>query len=211
VSNNAPSPAEDWNATYRTRAVETMAWYNPALDEDVAHALEQYNIHGGRALDLGTGPGTQAMHLARLGFSVTATDIAEAAIVQARQKAEQQGLAIDWRQDDILNSRLDQQFDLILDRGCFHTFAAGLRAQYLATLLRILAPGGFFMLKCFSHLQPGDWGPNRFTPEQIRTLFGEHLHIHSIAHTTYQGTLDPPPLALFCVMQRQAAQGQPDE
>jgi hypothetical protein len=65
-----------------------------------------------------------------------------------------------------------------------------------------LRPGGWFFLKCFNHLQPGTRGPHRFTPEQIREIFGGQLQVHSVKETVYQGTLDPLPRALFCTMQR---------
>lgn len=56
-----------------------MPWFNPELDEDLENALDELGLRSGSALDLGTGPGTQAIHLARRGFDVTATDISETA------------------------------------------------------------------------------------------------------------------------------------
>lgn len=193
-----------WDERYQQQAVETMPWFYPELDDDLSHALEQLGLRGGSALDLGTGPGTQAMQLARRGFDVTATDLSQAAIDLARQKAEAQGLAIAWRQDDILASQLAGQFDLIFDRGCFHTLPAERRQDYVGTVTDLLRPGGYYFVKCFSHLQPGTQGPNRFTPEQIREVFGSRLQLLSIEHTVYQGTLDPLPRALFSTMRREA-------
>ena len=126
-------------------------------------------------LILGTGPGTQAMQLAQRGFDVTATDISAAAIRLAREKAEAQGLTISWLQDDILSTRLTGPFDLIFDRGCFHVLPPERRQDYVATVAGLLKPGGYFFLKCFSHLQPGTQGPNRFTPEQIQAIFSRQL------------------------------------
>ena len=40
-----------------------------------------------RFLDVGSGPGTQAIALARRGFRVTATDLSVAAVEGARQRA----------------------------------------------------------------------------------------------------------------------------
>jgi uncharacterized damage-inducible protein DinB len=41
-----------------------------------------------------------------------------------------------------------------------------------------------------------------FTPEQIQEIFGSQLQMHSVTETVYQGTLDPLPHALFCVLQQ---------
>src|SRR4051794_30832558 len=101
-----------WEERYQHQAVETMPWFYPELDDDLQQALDALGVRDGSALDLGTGPGTQAMQLARRGFAVTATDISAAAIRRAHATAAAQGLAIIWQQDDILSSRLSGPFDL---------------------------------------------------------------------------------------------------
>jgi cyclopropane fatty-acyl-phospholipid synthase-like methyltransferase len=193
-----------WEERYQQQAVETMPWFYPELDDDLRRALDHLGLRNGRALDLGTGPGTQAMPLAQRGFDGTATDISAAAIRLAREKAEAQGLTISWQQDDILSTRLIGPFDLIFDRGCFHVLPPERRSDYVATIARLLKPGRFFFLKCFSHLQPGTQGPNRFRPEEIQAIFSRQLEVCSVTETVYQGTLDPLPRALFCVMRRAA-------
>src|SRR5690349_4368975 len=93
-----------WEQLYQERPIESMPWFNPELDDDLKQALDALGLRDGSALDLGTGPGTQAMQLARRGFKVTAIDISGAAIRLARSKAEEQGLDITWEQDDILDT-----------------------------------------------------------------------------------------------------------
>jgi cyclopropane fatty-acyl-phospholipid synthase-like methyltransferase len=204
MSADQPPAFPGWEERYQQQAVETMPWFYSELDDDLRQALDQLGLRTGTALDLGTGPGTQAMQLAQRGFDVTATDISAAAIRLAREKAEAHSLTITWQQDDILSTRLTGPFDLIFDRGCFHVLPAERRPDYVATVAGLLTPSGFFFLKCFSHLQSGTQGPNRFTPEEIQAIFRRQLAVRSIAETVYQGTLDPRPRALFCVMQREA-------
>jgi cyclopropane fatty-acyl-phospholipid synthase-like methyltransferase len=192
-----------WEKLYQEQEIESMPWFNPELDEDLENALDEIGLQRGSALDLGTGPGTQAMELARRGFTVTATDISEAAIRLASEKAQKQRLEITWKQDDILDTRLDRQFDLIFDRGCFHVLAPERREDYVRTVSDLLKTGGYLFLKCFSRLQPGEEGPYRFTPEQIREIFGSRLSVLLIKETVYQGTLDPLPRALFSTMRRE--------
>lgn len=113
----------DWEKLYQEGQIESMPWFNPNLDSDLEQALIKLSIHTGVALDLGTGPGTQAMELAQRGFLLTATDISATAINQAQAKAQQKGLDISFRQDDILNSRLPhEEFDFVFDRGCFISY-----------------------------------------------------------------------------------------
>jgi cyclopropane fatty-acyl-phospholipid synthase-like methyltransferase len=192
-----------WETLYQEREIESMPWFNPELDDDLKQALDELGVWSGSALDLGTGPGSQAIHLAQRGFGVTATDISGTAIRAAREKAAARGLNITWEEDDILDTRLDRQFDLIFDRGCFHVLPPERRQEYVRIVGNLLKTGGYLFLKCFSHLQPGAGGPYRFTPEQIRQIFGGRLCVHSIKETIYQGTLDPLPRALFCSMRRE--------
>ena len=201
---DSQSPSSAWDERYQQQPVETMPWFYEELDDDLKQALDELNLQEGYALDLGTGPGTQAIQLAQRGFDVTATDLSEAAIRLAQERAQTLGLAIRWQQDDILSSRLTGPFDVIFDRGCFHVLPPDRRQDYISTITGLLKPGSFFFLKCFSQLQPGTQGPNRFTPAQIQSIFSTRLQVRSVDETVYQGTLDPLPRALFCVMQRTA-------
>jgi cyclopropane fatty-acyl-phospholipid synthase-like methyltransferase len=203
MSNDENRELPHWKELYQHQETESMPWFNPELDDDLENALDELGLRSGSSLDLGTGPGTQAIHLARRGFAVTATDISEAAIRFAREKARKQNLEITWMEDDILDTRLDRQFDIIFDRGCFHVLATDRREDYVRIVSSLLKPGGYLFLKCFSRLQPGEQGPYRFTPEQIQEIFGSRLSVLSIKETVYQGTLNPLPRALFCVMRRE--------
>jgi cyclopropane fatty-acyl-phospholipid synthase-like methyltransferase len=203
ISEDEKHEFPQWEELYQQQEIESLPWFNPELDEDLEKALDELGLRGGSALDLGTGPGTQAIRIGRRGFDVTATDISEAAIRLAREKAQKQGLEITWEQDDILNTRLDRQFDFIFDRGLFHVLNPERRADYVRTVSCLLNTGGYLLLKCFSRLQPGEQGPYRFTPEQIREIFSVRLSVLSIKETVYQGTLDPLPRALFCTIRRE--------
>lgn len=191
----------EWNKLYEEAAGESLPWYYAELDPDLERALQALGLHGGRALDLGTGPGSQAIALAARGFEATGTDISPVAVERARERAVAKGQKVRFLQDDVLDSRLEGPFDLVLDRGCFHVMLPEQRPTYVEAVRRLVAPGGFFFLKCFSVKQPGDVGPFRFTPAEVERTFGGTFAVRSIEDTVYQGQLDPLPQALFCVLQ----------
>ncbi|WP_437598878.1 class I SAM-dependent methyltransferase [Sorangium sp. So ce590] len=190
----------DWQELYRSTPAESLPWYHAGLDPDLGQALERWQVARGRALDLGTGPATQAFALAERGFDVTGTDLSHAAIEQAAAQAAQRGAAVRFVQDDILDSRLDERFDVVFDRGCFHCLPPARRGDYVRALKRLVAPGGLCFLKCFSVLEPREQGPYRFSPEELREIFGADFEVLSSVETVYQGTLDPLPRALFSVL-----------
>lgn len=192
----------DWEQRYRETDVEKMPWYYKELEPDVREALKDLGLHEGRALDIGTGPGTQAMGLAAIGFEVTATDISGTAIDKARARAEAKGIKVDWKTDNILDTALTGKFDLIFDRGCFHTLDPELRDRYVDIVSGLLNPGGYLLLKTFSVKEPGQEGPYRFAPEDIEKYFSRKLEIILIRETVFQGTRKPLPKALFSIIRR---------
>jgi cyclopropane fatty-acyl-phospholipid synthase-like methyltransferase len=192
----------DWETLYQNEPVEKMPWFCEALDHDFARTLTQLNITQGHLLDLGTGPGTQAIALAKMGFTVTATDISSSAIKKAQQRSLEQHCQIDFIPDDILNSQLQKTFQVILDRGCFHVMHSEQRESYLKTTYRLLESRGYLLLKCFSHLETMAEGPYRFTPAEITALFSPLFKIHSIAASVFYGNRPTPPQALFSILEK---------
>jgi SAM-dependent methyltransferase len=190
----------DWETLYKTQKVETLPWYNENLDSDLENELNQRNIIKGKFLDLGTGPATQAIWLAKRGFQVIGSDLSEAAIKRARNVyASEKDL--DFIVDDILNSKLkESEFDYVFDRGCFHVLSSADRQIYISKIKGVLRDKGILFLKCFSDKEPRQEGPYKFSQQEIRDLFSKYFRIDSIKETVYQGTLDPLPKALFAVM-----------
>jgi cyclopropane fatty-acyl-phospholipid synthase-like methyltransferase len=191
-----------WDELYRTDGIERLPWYWPALDADLDRALSHHVIGPCRMLDLGTGPGTQAVALAERGFTVTAVDVSAAAVEYASRKARERNVQATFMQDDVLASRLTGPFDAVFDRGCFHVMPPERRAEYVDTVHRVTRHRGWLFVKTFSHEQPGDTGPYRFRPEDLRAAFGERFEIVDIRDTVFDGQLDPRPKALFATMRR---------
>jgi SAM-dependent methyltransferase len=78
-----------------------MPWYNENLDFDLEEELDRRKITCGKFLDLGTGPATQDMLLAKRDFNVVGSDLSEAAIKRARNVYASEK-NIDFIVDDIL-------------------------------------------------------------------------------------------------------------
>src|SRR3954463_4433643 len=159
-----PRGFPSWEDLYKNQDVASMPWYFAALDPDLLKALRAHGVTRGRVLDVGSGPGTQAMALAELGFDVVGTDLSSTAVNQATQLARDRGLTVSFVQDDVLDSKVQGPFDVVVDRGCFHVLEPGRRPHYVKTIVSLLGPAGLLVLKCFSDEQPGDVGPYRFRP-----------------------------------------------
>ena len=106
----------------------------------------------GRALDLGCGTGTQAVHLASHGWTVTGVDAVPRALRAARARAEREGVTVEWVRADV--GRLDRAgiaagFSLVHDRGCFHGLDDEARAGWAHGVTGLASPGATLLLMCF--------------------------------------------------------------
>jgi len=196
-------PTGDWEQLYATSEVSSLPWYTTALDADIERALQEHDLRGRRILDLGTGPATQAMNLAKRGFDVLATDISPSAIKKAKASAKAAGLSIEFRVDNVLASKLAPNLvDAIVDRGVFHVLPEDKRPAYVRTVHRVLRPNGWLFLKCFSDKEPGTWGPHRIAETELRGYFRGTFEVRSVVETVFYGNVKPPPKALFATFQR---------
>jgi len=192
-------------------------WFSKTLDLDVINFIEANNIDSAKILDLGTCSGAQAIALANMGFDVVGTDISTTALNKAITLAEEQSTQAKphFLIDDILETKLaDNQFDLILDRGCFHSICCISTKKYIANLKKILKPGGKIILKTMS-LQENRFSgfdtfagqkipmPYRFDEEIIRSIFTEHFIIDTIEDSYfYSSVVTPPAQAMLTVLSK---------
>src|SRR4051812_20091109 len=121
----------------RLKYVRDLIDQHWALDEHSRRPLESKT-----ALDVGCGAGLLAEPLARLGAKVTAIDASPELVAVAREHAEQQGLAIDYRAGDVQG--LEGAFDLITCMEVIEHVAEP--AAFLGALAKRLAPGGLLIL-----------------------------------------------------------------
>ena len=83
-----------------------------AATEEADNVVELLGVNpGARILDLCCGPGRHSVELARRGFSVTGVDRTTAYLEEARKRAEAEGLAIEFVEDDMRSFCRPDSFD----------------------------------------------------------------------------------------------------
>ncbi|MGI5502395.1 class I SAM-dependent methyltransferase [Lentzea sp. CA-135723] len=171
-------PGDWWDRFYADRTRE-VPFFVAKPDENLVAHVESGVLTPGRALDVGCGPGRNALFLARRGFQVDAVDISATAITWARERSA--GLGVGFQHGDAFAT--EGSYDLIYDSGCFHHLPPHRRVGYLALLDRALVPGGHFALTCFTseegtaspdtdlYRQGGLAGGVGYTPDELRWIF----------------------------------------
>ncbi len=145
------SAASRWDAFYADRG-RAVPFFRPVPDESLV-AWHRSGLlsprPGARALDLGCGPGRNAVWLAGQGYEVDAVDLSSEAVEWARERASQAGVHVRFAVADVL-AWPEGGYDLVHDSGCFHHLPPHRRISYRSLLERALAPGGAFTLACFA-------------------------------------------------------------
>ncbi|MBE5795269.1 MAG: class I SAM-dependent methyltransferase [Clostridiales bacterium] len=129
---------QDWQATTREQAVML----------DRLFAAQGFD-RSARILDCACGIGTQAIGLAALGYPVTASDISLGELAQARERARQNQVNIQFEHADFcaLSDTFSQPFELIIcmDNALPHMLTEGALEKAVRSIMGQLAQGGLFI------------------------------------------------------------------
>jgi SAM-dependent methyltransferase len=135
----AAAQAAEWDARYSER--DGPMWSGRPNGRLVAEVAD---LAPGRALDVGSGEGADAIWLAQRGWTVTAIDISDLAVCRARKAAELAGASVEWVCGDAQQTPLPaRSFDLVSMQYPALPSAAG--EAGVRTLLDTVRPGGLLL------------------------------------------------------------------
>ena len=128
----------DWQATTKEQA-------------GILHKLFENNgfDQSARILDCACGIGTQSIGLATMGYKVTASDISDGELVEARARALKNGVDIRFEHADFcaLTETFTEQFDIIIamDNALPHMLSEHALAVAIKSITKQIATGGVFI------------------------------------------------------------------
>ena len=129
---------QDWDATTREQAV--------LLDQ-----LFRDNGYDSTAkiLDCACGIGTQAIGLAEMGYSMTASDISEGELSEAKTRAQNRKLSLRFANADFcaLGDTFSEKFDIVIcmDNALPHMLSEKDLASAIGSITNQIASGGMFV------------------------------------------------------------------
>jgi ubiquinone/menaquinone biosynthesis C-methylase UbiE len=156
--------------------------------------IKSGEIKPGRALDIGCGRGDNSIMLAMSGCDVTGIDIVKGAISDAKGKAIERRVEVNFVVGDVLQmDRLFRkgEFDVVIDSGLFHTMTDEERPVFARQVHRVLREGGKYFMLCFSDKEPGGYGPRRVSKAEIESTFTPLFSINYIKDATFDSLLGP--------------------
>jgi len=172
--------------------------------------IEAANQVQGSVLDAGCGTGENALFFANRGHSVVGIDFLEFPIQEAKRKAKDRGLSVEFTcRDALLLTSFDRQFDSVIDSGLFHCFSDADRALYVAGLTHVTRPGGKLFLACFSDEEPGTFGPRRVSEQELHGAFAKGWNLEVLRPVRFETTPETKdafspggPKSWFLIMKR---------
>jgi 2-polyprenyl-3-methyl-5-hydroxy-6-metoxy-1,4-benzoquinol methylase len=128
----------DWESTTKEQAVILNKIFTDNGFDHTAHIL-----------DCACGIGTQAIGLAGLGYNVTASDISDGELAEAKKRADENGVGIQFEHADFcaLSDTFKEQFDIIIamDNALPHMLSEDSLEKAVKSITDQIKPGGLFV------------------------------------------------------------------
>ena len=107
---------------------------------------------GGRILELGCGTGPKLIPIASDGRSCVGLDLSSDMLAEARRKADESGVVVEWVQGDMTAFDLGRTFDLVFitANSLLHLHEADELVSCFRSVRRHLAPGARFIFDVFN-------------------------------------------------------------
>ena len=137
MSEHGGHTPEHWDERYASSERIWSGQPNHALTSEVS------GLTPGRALDVGSGEGADAIWLAQRGWQVSAIDPSSVALERAQRAAAQAGVEVSWWLGQLVGSDLPlESFDLV------SSFYVPLMREHepVERLISLVAPGGTLLI-----------------------------------------------------------------
>ncbi len=161
---------QSWEKRYSSGSYEGRGWPSDLLESWITR------IPAGRALDLPSGRGRNALYLAEHGWEVDAVDISPSALKTGAELAKERGLDVNWHQADLdVDPVPNAPYELIV--SCFY-----MNRNLIPSIKEWLAPNGFVVFE--QHMESSfdvqgpatsDW---RLAPNELLRLFSDFRIVH---------------------------------
>lgn len=201
MSRFGSNPQEFFDSVYQNTPPWDVGGPQPALVELAAVYPPE-----GPALDVGCGAGDHVFWLAQLGLPALGIDFVEAAVLQARQKAQTApgggGGVPEFLVADGLRPRLlGRNFRTVVDSGFYHLFDPAAGEAYLDELTQVLLPGGRLYLLAFAVEFAIPNSPRGITEEELRSRFtaDRGWRLLDLRPAQFQNRIAPVPAVAACV------------
>jgi SAM-dependent methyltransferase len=124
----------------------------PGNQQAVDFYRSEADRRGGHVLELGSGTGQKLVPIAADGHPCTGLELSPPMLAEARRKADERGVAVEWVQGDMRSFDLGRTYDLVIiaANSLLHLHGADDLVSCFRSVRRHLAPGARLVLDVFN-------------------------------------------------------------
>lgn len=182
-----------------------MPWAHSNPDFNLIETIHEWKIAPCKTLEIGCGTGTDAIWLAEENFEVTGIDVSPIAIEFALANAKKVGADCHFRVKDFFSESLgNAPFDLIFDRGYFHSFNSEKKRTKIARrIAKNLVEGGFWLsLNGSCDTAPRETGPPMRSAKNIIDAAEPYFEILLLKTSVFGTEQENPAKNWVCLMKK---------
>lgn len=179
-------------------------WDSGRPEPELLRLIDAGKLPGKTLLEFGCGTGTNAIELVRRGYTVTAVDYIQKALDQAIEKAAAAKVKIDFRKADLLaQPDLGGPYDVIFDRGVYHSLRMENIGAFKTVLERVTRPGSLWLCLAGNAKEQTEYGPPRVHEHEFRSELEPLFDILELRETKFEtGVPGFTPLSWSILMKR---------
>jgi len=183
-------------------AAHDTPWDSGVPSTELVRLLDSGLLPGRTALEFGCGTGTNAIELARRGYAVTAIDLVDLAVEQAREKAKRAGVEIHFVIGDLTQKDFGGTFDVLFDLGVYHGIRQRDLSGFLTTVERVSRRGTRWLSLAGNAREPLENGPPVDREEEFRRELSPLFRFIEVREFRFELRPDFRPLAWSILMER---------
>jgi cyclopropane fatty-acyl-phospholipid synthase-like methyltransferase len=147
-------------------------WDSGEVSAELIRVLDAGLLPGKTLLEIGCGTGTNAIELARRGYDVTAVDFVNQAVEMAREKIAAAKVNVKLKVADALKDDLGGPYDVLFDRGVYHSLRKLDLKKFQQVLEKISRKGTRWLTLAGNAKEVTEYGPPRVHEQEFRAELG---------------------------------------
>jgi 2-polyprenyl-3-methyl-5-hydroxy-6-metoxy-1,4-benzoquinol methylase len=187
--------AETWIEAYKNLPPWDISHSQPAYQA----LIETKEIKPGRVLDIGCGRGENSLMLAVHGYDVTGIDLVEDVISNAKVKAIEHHVKVNFLVGNVLEMDrffIEDEFDIVIDSGLFHVMTDENMPVFARQVCRALKTDGKYFMLGISDKEPIEGIP-KISKAEIENTFKFLFNIIYIKDATFDTRFGPNSLKAY--------------
>jgi len=200
--------AAHWDDVYRTRAHDSLSWFQPSADTSLALITSVADPAAISVIDVGAGTSPLADALLTAGCTdLTLVDLSETALAATSARLNEQA-SVTTVVGDITDWDPGRTYDLWHDRAVFHFLSGPGRDIYVATAERSIREGGHIVIGTFADDGPtrcSDRDVARYSADQLAAVFANGFETVTTRDEHHRTPKDVDQHFTWVVLRRRAA------